>query len=435
MTTFDVRAVRSRFSALDDSFAFFDAPGGSQVPDEVGDAIAAAMREASGNTGATYRTSKAVEAIIAEARGQAAAFTGATAEEIIFGANMTSLNFTLSRTAARGFKPGDEILLTRLDHDANVAPWLDLAADKDLVVRQVDVLPDATLDYDDLARKLSQRTRIVAFPWAANSVGTVTDARRIAQLAHAAGAIAWADAVQYAPHLPMDLPSTGVDVVLFSAYKFCGPHLGIAYGRRDLLESWSPYKARPAATSPTGARFETGSPPVEALAGFTAAAEYLQSIGGLDAIAEWEAQLAERFVAGLPPETVRYGPPGAEGRIPVFLLNLPGLPAAEVAARLAQRGLGVWSGTHFYALGLYERLNWGEALRVGIAHYNTLEEVDRLTRALRELNGLSGLPGDIPELWGCPVLGHVGERGGRAGDRLLPGHHLVDIRLEQNRLL
>lgn len=385
MTIFDVRAVRRRFSALDDSFAFFDAPGGSQVPDEVGDAMAAAMREASGNTGATYRTSKAVEAIIAEARSRAATFTGTTAEEIIFGANMTSLNFALSRTTARGFKPGDEILVTRLDHDANVAPWLDLAADQDLVVRQVDVLPDTSLDYDDLARKLSQRTRIVAFPWAANSVGTITDARRIAELAHAAGAIAWADAVQYAPHLPMNLPAAGVDVVLFSAYKFCGPHLGIAYGRRDLLESWSPYKARPAPAAPAGARFETGSLPVEALAGFVATAGYLQSIGGMDAIAQWETRLAERFIAGLPPGTVRYGVAGAAGRIPVFLLKLPGVPAAEAAAALTQRGLGVWSGTHFYALGLYDRLNWGEALRVGIAHYNTLEEVDRLTAALREL--------------------------------------------------
>jgi selenocysteine lyase/cysteine desulfurase len=173
--------------------------------------------------------------------------------------------------------------------------------------------------------------------------------------------------------------------VLFSAYKFCGPHLGIAYGRRDLLESWSPYKARPAPAAPAGAAFETGSLPVEALAGLVATAGYLDSIGGMDAIARWEARLAERFVAGLPPGTVLYGLPGVGGRIPVFLLNLPGVPAAAAAARLAQRGLGVWSGTHFYALGLYDRLNWGEALRVGIAHYNTLEEVDRLTEALREL--------------------------------------------------
>lgn len=382
---FDVSAVRARFSVLDGSFAFFDAPGGTQVPDEVGAAIATAMREASGNTGASYPTSKAVESVIASARTQAAGFTGASADEIIFGANMTSLNFTLSRTAARGFSPGDEILVTRLDHDANVAPWLDLAADKDLVVRQVDVLPDASLDYEDLAGKLSSRTRVVAFPWAANSVGTITDARRIAALAHAAGAIAWADAVQYAPHQPMDLPATGLDVVLFSAYKFCGPHLGIAYGRRELLESWSAYKARPAPVTPAGARFETGSLPVESLAGFAATISYLSSIGGLTAIASWETELAARFLAGLPGGTTLYGPPGAEGRIPVFLLNIPGIGAGEIAGRLADRGMGVWSGTNFYALGLHERLNWGEALRVGLAHYNTLQEVDALTDALRAL--------------------------------------------------
>jgi cysteine desulfurase family protein (TIGR01976 family) len=385
VTTFDVRAVRDRFSALDDTFAFFDAPGGTQVPDEVGDAVATAMRDASGNTGANYPASKAVEAIIARARDRAAAFTRATAAEIIFGANMTSLNFTRSRAAARGFQPGDEILVTRLDHDANVAPWLDLAADKDLVVRHVDVRPDTSLDFNDLARKLSERTRVVAFPWAANSVGTITDARRVADLAHAAGALAWADAVQYAPHQPMDLPAAGADVVLFSAYKFCGPHLGIAYGRRDLLDSWPAYKARPAPVSPSGARFETGSLPVEALAGFVATTEYLESVGGIDAIARWETRLGERFIAGLPEGTVQYGLPGTEGRIPVFLLNLPGVPAADAAARLAERGFGVWSGTHFYSLGLHERLDWGEALRVGITHYNTLEEVDRLTAALREL--------------------------------------------------
>jgi cysteine desulfurase family protein (TIGR01976 family) len=382
---FDVSAVRARFSALDGSFAFFDAPGGTQVPDEVGAAIALAMREASGNTGASYPTSKAVEAVIASARGSAAGFTGASADEIIFGANMTSLNFTLSRTVGRGFSPGDEILVTRLDHDANAAPWLDLAADKGLVVRQVDALPDASLDYEDLARKLSPRTRVVAFPWAVNSVGTITDARRVAALAHSVGAIAWADAVQYAPHQPMDLPATGLDVVLFSAYKFCGPHLGIAYGRRSLLESWSAYKARPAPVSPVGARFETGSLPVEALAGFTVTIDYLSSIGGMTAIASWEDRLAERFLDGLPSGTTVYGPRVVKGRIPVFLLNLPGVGAATAAATLASRGMGVWSGTNFYALGLYERLNWGEALRVGLAHYNTLEEVDALTDALATL--------------------------------------------------
>jgi cysteine desulfurase family protein (TIGR01976 family) len=379
---FDVEAVRARFSALDGSFAFFDAPGGTQVPDEVGDAIARTMREASGNVGAVYRTSKAAEAVVAEARLLAAQFTGASTDEIIFGANMTTLNFTLSRTAGRALKPGDEILVTRLDHDANVAPWLDLARDKDLVVRQVDVLPDTTLDLDDLRNKLSGRTRIVAFPWAANSVGTITDARQVADLAHEAGAIAWADAVQYAPHLPMNLPATGLDVALFSAYKFCGPHLGIGYGRLDVLESLTPYKARPAPVSPVGARFETGSTPIETLAGFAAALRYLASIGGVEAIAAWETVLGERFLAGLPGAAIRYGLADMDGRVPIFLLNLPGVQPGEAAARLAEQDVGVWSGTNFYSIGLYERLSWGEALRVGISHYNTLDEVDKLTAAL-----------------------------------------------------
>jgi cysteine desulfurase family protein (TIGR01976 family) len=383
---FDVDAVRARFSALDGSFAFFDAPGGTQVPDEVGDAIAKTMREASGNVGAVYPTSKRVEAVATEARERAARFTGATVDEIIFGANMTALNFTLSRTVGRDLAPGDEILVTRLDHDGNVAPWLELARDKDLVVRHVDVLPDTTLDYDDLRDKLSDRTRVVAFPWAANSVGTITDARRIADLAHEAGAIAWADAVQYAPHQPMDLPATGVDVVLFSAYKFCGPHLGIGYGRRDLLESWRPYKARPAQTNPVGVRFENGSLPIESLAGFSASLRYLESIGGLPAIAAWEQQLSERFIAGLPSAAIRYGLPGSVGRIPIFLLNLPGVNPGEAVIRLAEQGFGVWSGGNYYSLGLYERLAWGEAMRVGITHYNTLDEVDRLTAALTELS-------------------------------------------------
>jgi cysteine desulfurase family protein (TIGR01976 family) len=381
----DVEAVRARFSALDGSFAFFDAPGGTQVPDEVGDAIARSMREASGNVGAVYAASKAVEAVAEEARLLAARFAGASVDEVIFGANMTSLNFTLSRTAGRGLTAGDEILVTRLDHDANVAPWLELARDQDLVVRHVDVLPDTTLDFDDLGSKLSSRTRVVAFPWAANSVGTITDARRVADLAHEVGAIAWADAVQFAPHQPMDLPATGVDVALFSAYKFCGPHLGIGYGRRDLLESWTPYKARPAPSDPVGTRFETGSLPIESLAGFSATMRYLTSIGGMSAIAEWEKVLAERFLAGLPDGAIRYGLATGTGRVPIFLLNLPGVHPSEAVVRLAEQHIGVWSGTNYYSLGLYERLSWGEALRVGIAHYNTLGEVDKLTTALTDL--------------------------------------------------
>jgi cysteine desulfurase family protein (TIGR01976 family) len=384
-TSFDVDAVRARFSALDGSFAYFDAPGGTQVPDEVGEAVAATMRTASGNVGANYPASKAVEVVIEEARKLSARFAGCHPDEIIFGANMTALNFTLSRTACRDLAPGDEILVTRLDHDANVAPWLHVAQDNDLVIRHVDVLPDSRLDIDDLRSKLSDRTRIVAFPWAANSLGTITDARLIADLAHEAGAIAWADAVQYAAHLPMDLTATGVDIVLFSAYKFCGPHLGIGYGRRDVLQSWTPYKARPAPDTPAGARFQTGSMPSETLGGLIATMHYLDSIGGMTAIADWERTLSERLLAGLPAGTVLYGMQGVTDRIPIFLINLPGVPAADAARRLAEQNIGVWSGTNYYSLGLYERMDWGEALRIGLCHYNTLAEVDALNAALAAL--------------------------------------------------
>lgn len=389
MARFDVDAVRARFSALDGSFAFFDAPGGTQVPDEVGAAIARTMREASGNTGAVYPTSKRIEALAENARSAAARFLGADPDEIIFGQNMTALNFTLSRTLGRGLAAGDEIIVTRLDHDANVAPWLDLAEDKDLVVRHVDVHPDTTLDLADLERKLGPRTKVVAFPWAANSVGTIVDAARVASLAHAVGALAWIDAVQYAPHLPMDVKAIGADVLVFSAYKLCGPHLGIAYGRREVLEAWRPYKARPAGTASLGSRFEVGSPSFELLGGFAATMEYLDSIGGLDAILGWEHELGARFLAGLPESATIYGLPRTTDRVPIFLLNLPNVAASALAADLAAQNIGAWSGGNFYALGLYDRMAWGEALRIGISHYNTFAEVDQLTAILRKQAGVS----------------------------------------------
>ncbi len=383
--SFDVSAVRARFSSLRGGFAFFDAPGGTQTPDEVGAAVARVYAEASGNTGAPYATSRRIEAVVDEARAAAGRFLGCGDDEIIFGGSMTSLNFALSRTLGRTLRPGDEILVTRLDHDANVAPWLELASDAGLVVRLVDVNDDTTLDLADLERQLSPRTRVVSFPWASNAVGTTVDARAVCDLAHQAGALAWIDAVQYAPHEPMDVRAVGADVLLCSAYKFCGPHLGIAYGRRDLLESWRPYKARPAPMQPVGHRFETGTMQYELLAGLTAALAYTDSLGGTATLAAWERQLGERLLAGLPEEARLYGLPAMAGRVPTFLVKFPGVPSAALSAALADRGFGVWSGDSYYAPGLYERVAWGEALRIGLAHYNTLDEVDELNEALAVL--------------------------------------------------
>ena len=227
-------------------FTFLDAPGGSQVPDEVGDAMAAALREASGNLGAPYATGERVEAILYQARADAGRFLNCSADDVIFGGNMTTLDFALSRTASRDWREGDKILVSRLDHDGGVAPWVELAADRGFELDWIDVTEDLRLDLDDLERKLDDRVRVVAFVFASNAVGSITDAKRVSELARNAGALSWIDAVHYAAHEPIDVEDIGCDVLLCSPYKFCGPHMGLAYGRHELLESWRPYKARPA---------------------------------------------------------------------------------------------------------------------------------------------------------------------------------------------
>jgi cysteine desulfurase family protein (TIGR01976 family) len=381
--TLDPATVRRRFSSLDSGFAFLDAPGGTQVPDAVGEAIARALREASANMGAPYETSRRVGAIVAEAESKAARLLGCEPEEIIFGPNMTSLDFMLSRTAGREFAAGDEILVSALDHDGGVAPWLELAHDKGLRVQHIELNPDTTLDLDDLRAKLTERTRVVAFAWASNAIGTIVDAARVCELAHGAGALAWVDAVHYAAHEPIDVQAIGADVLLCSPYKFCGPHMGIAYGRAEVLETWRPYKARPAPTSPLGRRFETGTLPYELLAGFNATIDYLAEIGGMDAIVPYERSLGERFLATLPPTVTVYGLPTLEGRVPTFLINVDGVGAERLATHMAERGIGVWAHDSWYSLNLYRRLGYeGSAVRVGFIHYNTADEVDRFVAEL-----------------------------------------------------
>jgi cysteine desulfurase family protein (TIGR01976 family) len=383
-TTFDVAAARSRFSALDRDLAFFDGPGGTQVPDEVIDAIADYLRDSNANVSGPYETSRRTEVLVDDSRRTAAAFLGCRPEEVVFGANMTTLNFALTRTLGRELTAGDEIVVTRLDHDADVAPWLELARDLDLVVRFADMRDDTTLDLDDLAAQLSDRTRVVACPWASNAVGTLVDVARVAELAHEAGALAWVDAVHYAPHGPIDVMAADLDVLICSPYKFFGPHLGMAFARAELLERWRPYKVRPAPEVPLGHRFETGTLPHELLAGFVAACKYLDLVG-MDAIVAYERELGTRFLEGLPDSCRIHGLPTMDGRVPTFCFTVEGRTPAEVATRLGEHGYAVWHG-NYYAVEAMERLGLPDGgVRAGIVHYNTAEEVDGLLEELRAL--------------------------------------------------
>ena len=385
-TVLDVTALRERFSSLRDGFVYLDAPGGSQVPDEVGRAIADALRDASGNLGAPYATGRRVEAIVERARADAGRFLNCSPDDVVFGTNMTVLDFTLSRTASRDWKAGDRILVSRLDHDGGVAPWVELAADRGFEVDWIDVTEDLRLDLDDLERKLDDRVRVVACVASSNAVGSIVDIPRVAELAREAGALSWFDAVQYAAHEPVDVQALGCDVFIASAYKFCGPHLGVAYVRHDLLESWRPYKARPASNHPVGRRFEPGTAPYELFAGFSATIAYLDSLGGMAVLRAYEHDLGRRFLDGLPDSVELYGPPTMDGRLPTFLLNVAGVPAKRVAETMAERGYGIWHHDTWYSLGLREKLPYPqEAVRVGLIHYNTAAEIDGFLAELGRL--------------------------------------------------
>jgi cysteine desulfurase family protein (TIGR01976 family) len=380
----DVAAVRARYSALQTEWALFDGPGGTQTPDSVIDAISAYLRESNANVGGPFASSVRSDAVVTEARLAAAGFLGCTPDEVVFGQNMTTLNFALSRTLARELSAGDEIVATTLDHDGNVAPWLELARDLGLTVRLAELKDDTTLDLDDLEDQLSQRTRVVAFPLASNAVGTLVDAQRVVELAHGVGALAWADAVHYAPHARIDVASLGVDVLICSPYKFCGPHLGLAFGRAEMLDRWRPYKVRPSSDEPLGHRFETGTLAHEALAGFTAAVDYLGELGW-DAIRTHERNLGEQFLAGLADRWRLHGLPAMEGRVPTFAVTHPSLEPEAAARRLAEQKIAVWAG-NYYAVEVMERLGLPDgAVRIGIVHYNTAAEVDRVLAALAEL--------------------------------------------------
>lgn len=405
----DVDAVRARFPALGrrhdgQSYVYFDGPGGSQVPQEVADAMTQSLLHANANCGGAFATSIESDAAIAAARRAAADFMGCEPEEIAFGANTTTLQFLLAHAAARTFEAGDEIITTELDHDSNVAQWLRVGEDHGLVVQRAHLhRTDGTLDLHHLESLLSPRTRVIAFTLASNHLGTVTPVADIVRLARSVGALTWVDGVHYAPHRLPDRASMGVDVLFTSPYKWFGPHLGVAAIRRDLAASWPADRVRPADEVPVGHRFEAGTQSHEALAGMTAAVDYLASLGdggtrrerlhaAYGRIRAHEDDLALRFwngIAGLDHLTI-YGitdPARFDERVATFSFTVDGAPPAEVAARLAARGMAVWDG-NFYAyeasraLGLEDR---GGAVRVGFLHYTTPAEVDRLVSALETL--------------------------------------------------
>jgi cysteine desulfurase family protein (TIGR01976 family) len=390
----DVPALRSRFPALASDAAFFDGPGGSQVPQSVIDAIAGCLRDANANLGGAFATSRAADELMGRARRAAADFTGGEPEGIAFGANMTTLNFQLAHAVARTMSPGDEIVVTALDHDANVSPWLVVAGDHDLVVRTAPLrVEDMTLDIDALEELVGERTRVVAFTLASNAVGSIPDAARIAAAAHSVGALAWADGVHMAPHRRLRAGELGLDVLFCSPYKFFGPHLGIASIRPDLAASLPADRVRPAAEDPPGHRFEAGTQSHEAIAGALAAIEYLRGLGDgdLDAsftlIEEHETSLTARFLSALPDGVELYGIRTPEGRTPTFCFNIEGHHPRKVAELLAERDIYVWDGDYYAlepirALGLAET---GGAVRAGFLHYTTEEEVDRLLEALTDL--------------------------------------------------
>jgi cysteine desulfurase family protein (TIGR01976 family) len=413
-TKFDVSWVRQQFPSLSQTVngypaAFLDGPGGTQVPQRVIDAISGYLAQSNANTGGAYATSRRTDAMIAEARAAMGDFLGCDADEIVFGANMTSLTFAISRAIGRKMGPGNEIVLTHLDHDANVSPWRALE-ETGAMMRFVDVNEaDCTLDMNDMARKITGHTRLVAVGYASNAVGTINNVKRVVQLAHGSGAMAYIDAVHYAPHGPIDVRALDCDFLACSTYKFFGPHMGVLYGKREHLQRLQPYKVR-ANTNAIPNRWEWGTLNHECIAGITACVEYLADLGRhldpavsgrRDAIAaayrgiqEYEHGLMERLIRGLSeiPGLKLYGigdPSRFTQRCPTIAVRIQGHTPLELATKLGERGFFTWDG-NYYALNLTERLDVekdGGFLRIGLVHYNTQDEVDRLLAAMREIAG------------------------------------------------
>ncbi len=397
-TTFDVEAVRARFPALARAgtdgrpFVWADAPGGSQTPDSVIDAVAGRMAAGASNTHGAFPLSQEIDELIAEAHRAGAGFLGCDPDEVVFGPNATTLLLHLSRSFSRTLGPEDEIVVTRLDHDANVRPWILAARDAGAAIRWVDVREDdVTLDLASFDRQLSERTRLVALTLASNAVGTIPPAADLIQRAKAVGALVALDGVHFAQHRAIDLRALGADIVATSPYKFFGPHQGMIGVRRELLASWEPYKLRPASDAVPD-RWESGTQNHESMAGTIAAIEYIRAVGGFDAIADHERALATRFLEGIArirdARLIGIGDPGRfDERTPTFAVRLGRQHPKETSAALARRGIFTWDG-HYYAIEVFDRLgllDTGGAVRIGFCHYHTPDEVDRVLEALEDL--------------------------------------------------
>jgi cysteine desulfurase family protein (TIGR01976 family) len=417
----DISAIRAQFPALNQIMdtgkqpIFFDNPAGTQVPQHVIHAVTHYYTTMNANSGGVFATSRRTDDMVWSARERVADFLNAPGpDEIVFGPNMTTLNFGLTRALARTLSPGDEIVLTRMDHDANVAPWLRVAADCGFVVRWVDIREaDCTLDMDSMEAALTEKTKVVATIHASNAVGTINPVQLIAQMARAAGALFIVDAVQSAPHIAIDVQAIGCDFLLCSAYKFYGPHVGILWGRYDLLASLPAYKVRPSNDEPPQ-RWETGTPSFETIAGVGATIDYLADLGrdyggeymgqfpgfsgrrlelkqAMAALGVYERDLVTHLIDVIQslPKTRIYGIADSSRyheRVPTVVFTREGYTPIQLAAHLAQNHIYVWDG-NYYAQEIMERLRHKEhgMVRVGLAHYNTHNEIEKLAAVLRML--------------------------------------------------
>jgi cysteine desulfurase family protein (TIGR01976 family) len=411
-TALDLDWVRSQFPSLAQTVngqpaVFLDGPGGTQVPQRVIDAISEYLQHSNSNTNGAYATSRRTNNVIDGARSAMADFLNCDPEEVVFGANMTTLTFAISRSIGRELGPGDEIVLTLLDHDANFAPWKALE-ERGVTIRIADIHEeDCTLDMEDLARKINSKTKLVAVGYASNAVGTINNVKEVIRLAHAVGAMAFIDAVHYAPHGLIDVRELDCDFLACSTYKFFGPHMGVLYGKREHMKRLKPYKVR-ACTDEIPSRWESGTNNHECIAGIGACVEYLADLGrradasvktrraaieaAFAAIHDHEYALLRTLISGVLalPGVKLYGITDLKRfneRCPTIVLRIKGHTPLELATKLGDRGFFTWDG-NYYAINLTDRLNVekdGGFLRIGLAHYNTAEEVERLLAALTEI--------------------------------------------------